>query len=159
MKGWSRRLRGALVISGIWALAWGSVGMLIEWIHNIWPNPLGRLVDIWPMALALPAFLSGLFFSTLLGIAGRRRKFSELSVGRFVVLGAAGGLLVGLVPAVMVLVGFGDLKAPYTLPYLIATISGPFAVVGALTGAGTLLIARTGERGALPPGEKHLLEE
>jgi hypothetical protein len=59
----------------------------------------------------------------------------------------------------MVLIGFGDLKAPYTLAYLIATISGPFAVVGALTGAGTLILARQGERDALPRGEKNLLED
>ena len=159
MREWLRRIRSALVIAGVWALAWGSVGMLIEWIHNIWPNALGRLVDIWPMALAMPAFLSGLFFSTLLGIEGRRRKLSEMSVARFAVLGAIGGLLVGLVPAAMVLVGFGDLKAPYTLAYLIATISGPFTVVGALTGAGTLIVARKGARGALPAPVQNSLED
>ena len=114
MKRWSRRIRGALRMGLTWAVGWASVGLLIELVHNVWPNPLGASVDIWP-ALGLPAFFGGLAFSALLGIAARRRRFGELSIPLFAALGAAGGALVALGPAFMITVGFGDLHGSATL--------------------------------------------
>lgn len=70
MKKWGRRIRAAVGMGLTWAVGWALVGGGIELIHNIWLNPLGSLVDIWPAALAYPAFLGGLAFSTVLGVAG-----------------------------------------------------------------------------------------
>ena len=57
MKKWLRRIRGA-------------VGMGL-------PLPV----------LAIPGFFGGAFFSTVLGIAGRRHRFDELSLPRFAAWG------------------------------------------------------------------------
>ena len=54
MNGWLRRIRGALGMGLSWAVVGFVGGMGIELIHNLWPNPLGSAIDIWPMALALP---------------------------------------------------------------------------------------------------------
>ena len=62
LKKWLRRIRGAVGLGLTWAVGWGLVGFGIEIIHNIWPNPLGSAVDVWPAALAYPAFLGGLVF-------------------------------------------------------------------------------------------------
>jgi hypothetical protein len=56
-------------------------------------------------ALAVPGFVGGACFSVVLGIAGRRRRFEDLSLSRFAAWGALGGLLLSLVPAAMVAVG------------------------------------------------------
>ena len=102
MNKWLRRLRGAFGMALSWGVTAFLVGMGIELVHKVWPNPLGAWVDIWPAALALPAFFGGLGFSVVLGIAGRRRRFDELSLSGFASWGAVSGLLVSLIPAVLV---------------------------------------------------------
>jgi hypothetical protein len=96
LKKWMRRIRGAVGLGLTWGVAGFLVGMVIEVIHNIWPNPLGSAVDIWPAALAYPGLLGGLAFSVVLGIAEGRRRFD-----------------VSLVPAAMVALG---LAAPGGVP-------------------------------------------
>lgn len=145
MRRWWRRVRGAVRMGLIWGTAWAAVGMLIELVHNIWPNPLGALVDIWPAALGAPAFLGGLAFSALLGLAARRRRFSELSLPGFAALGALGGVLVSLGPALLVAVGLASINAPHTLWDVTLTMMIPFAVVGATSAAGSLVLARRAE--------------
>ena len=105
MRGWLRRIRGALGMGLTWGVAGFLAGIGIELIHNVWPNPFGSMVDIWPAALGYPAFFGGVAFSSVLGIVGRRRRFDELSHPRFAVLGAVGGLAVSLIPAAMVAMG------------------------------------------------------
>ncbi len=83
MKNWLRRIRGAVGMGLTWAVVGFLAGIGIEVIHNIWPNPIGSAVDIWPAVLAYPGFFGGVAFSTVLGIAGRRRRFDELSLPRF----------------------------------------------------------------------------
>lgn len=130
-----RRIRAAVGMGLTWAVGWALVGFGIELIHNIWPNPVGALVDIWPAVLAYPAFFGGLAFSTVLGVAGRRRRFDELSLPRFAAWGALGGLLLGLLPAALALTGA-------------ATLTGAVVVVGAITllstvsAGGSLMLAR-----------------
>jgi hypothetical protein len=140
MNGWLRRIRGAVGLGLTWAVAWGFVGFGIELVHNIWPNPLGSMVDIWPAVLAYPAFLGGLAFSTVLGIAGRRRRFDELSLPRFAAWGALGGLLLGLVPAVVFAGGAASLAE------VAATVSA-IALLTAVSATGSLMLARMAEEG------------
>lgn len=143
MKNWLRRIRGALGMGLTWAVAGFLAGMGIELLHNIWPNPLGSAVDIWPAALAYPGFFGGVAFSTVLGIAGRRRRFDELSLPRVAAWGAAGGLLVSLIPAAMVAVGLATPNVP--LWQITAALVGPFTAGGAAAAAGSLALARMAE--------------
>lgn len=143
MKKWLRGVRGAIGMGLTWAVGGALVGFGIELIHNIWPNPLGSLVDIWPAALAYPAFLGGLVFSTVLGIAGRRRRFDELSLPRFAVWGAAGGLVVSLLPAAMAVTGLVSLDVP--LWQLTAALIGPLTLGSATAAACSLALARMAE--------------
>ena len=129
------------------ALSWGLVGFLlgmaIEVVHNVWPNPLGAAVDVWPAALAYPGLVGGLAFSAVLGIAGRRRRFDELSLPAVAAWGAAGGILVSLVPAAMVALGLATPNVP--LWRLTAALVGPFAAGGAVAASGSLALARLAE--------------
>ena len=142
MSSWLRRIRAAVGIGLIWAVGGALVGFGIEVIHNVWPNPLGALVDIWP-ALAYPAFFGGVVFSTVLGIAGRRRRFDELSLPRVAAWGALGGLLVSLFPAAMVAVGLAT--ANVDVWQFTAVIVGPTSLLGAVSASGSLMLARMAE--------------
>ena len=135
-----RRLRGAVGMGASWATLGFIVGGLIELIHNIWPNPIGSAVDIWPAVLAVPGFLGGLGFSFVLAIAARRRRFDELSMAGFALLGAAGGCIASLVPAFL-------LAGPRAFPMVsvLLGLAGPFAIGGAVAASGTLAIARLSE--------------
>ena len=147
MKKWLRRIRGALGMALTWAVGGALVGGGIELIHNVWPNPLGALVDIWPAVLAYPAFVGGLAFSAVLGIAGRRRRFDELSLPRFAAFGAAGGVLVSLLPGALVGLGLATPNVPVW--QIIGALIGPLTLGGAAAAAGTLALARMSEDRAL----------
>ncbi len=99
---------------------------------------------------AVPGFVGGALFSLVLGVAGRHRRFEELSLPRFAAWGAVGGVLLSLVPAAMVAVGLASIGGSgQGLWQLTALVAGPFALLGAGSAAGTLLVARRAER-ALP---------
>lgn len=147
MKKWLRRIRGAVGIGLTWGITGFVAGMLIELIHNIWPNPLGSAVDIWPAALAYPGFLGGVAFAAVLGIAGRSRRFDELSLPRFAAWGAMGGLLVSLIPAAMVALGLATPNVP--LWQITAALAVPFTLGGAIAASGSLALARLADDRAL----------
>ena len=152
MSKWLRRIRGALGMALTWAVGGFLLGGGIELIHNIWPNPLGAAVDIWPAVLGYPAFFGGLAFSTILGIAGRRRRFDELSLAGFAAWGALGGLLVSLIPAGLVGLGMATPNVP--LWQITAALAAPLMVGGAAAAAGSLALARMSEdRALLDAGE------
>jgi len=144
MKGWLRRLKAAVGMGLTWAVGWGLVGFAIELVHNIWPNALGSAVDIWPAALALPAFFGGVAFSAVLGIVGRRRRFDELSLPRFAAWGAVGGLLVSLGPAVAMALGVTNV-GPDQMWIAIAALGGTMTLLGASSAGATLMLARSSE--------------
>ena len=143
MRNWLTRIRGALGM-GLTCAALGFVpGMGIELIHNLWPNPIGSAVDIWPAALAYPGFLGGVAFSAVLGIAARRRTFDELSLPGVAAWGAIGGLLAALIPVAIVAVGLVTPNVP--LLQLTLALLGPFALGGAVAASGSLFLARMAE--------------
>ena len=122
-----RRLRGALGMGIIWALGGALVGGLIEGILNILPgSDMWLGVDMWPAALAIPAFLAGVAFSVVLVLAEGRRGFDELRLPRVALWGALGGVLLGGVVG-LPLVGLAVL-----------------ALTSAASAAGTLALARRG---------------
>ena len=147
MKSWVRRIRGALGMGLTWGAVGFATGMVIELIHNIWPNPVGGAVDIWPAALMYPGILGGIAFSAVLGIAGRRSRLDELTLPRVALWGGVGGLLVAMIPAAMVLLGFATPNAP--LWRITLGIAGPFALGGAAAASASLALARRADDRAL----------
>lgn len=144
MTGWLRRARGAISMGVTWAIGWAVAGILIGVSSILLPflpwNAFFRVFDAPLPALALPGFIAGIFFSFVLGVAGRRRRFSELSLPVFAAWGAVGGLMVSLVPGTMAAVGLATLAVP-ALPLTIA-IAIPSVILGAASAAVTLALAR-----------------
>ncbi len=134
MKKRMRQIRGAVRMGLTWAVGWGLVGALIELIQEFVPGWNGALVDIFPVALAVPAFLGGVVFSGVLSIAGGRRRFGEMSLPRFARWGALGGLLVSV--PIMILSGFSP-------PSLF--VAGTVTLLCTGSAAGSLALARRAE--------------
>lgn len=159
MKKWLRRIRGALGMGLTWAVGWALSGMFIGLASILLPglpwHYFFAVFDAPLPALAVPGFFGGVLFSTVLGIAGRRRMFDELSLPRVAAWGALGGVLLSLLPAAMVAVGLASLGRPDAgLWQLTAMISGPLVLLSAGSASGTLLVARMSEnRELLEAGE------
>ena len=150
MTGWMRRLRGAIGLGLTWALGGFALGGIIELVHNIWPNPVGAAVDIWPAVLAIPGLLGGVAFSAVLGVLGRSRRFDELSLPGVALWGALGGVLASSVPAALMSMAS---ESPAAVFWPIALeVMGPFAIGGAIAASGTLALARAAD-------DQELLEE
>lgn len=157
MKRWARRIRGAIGMGVAWAAAWALGGMLIGVTSILFPGRLWdrvfALFDAPLPALAVPGFVGGAIFSVVLGIAGRRRRFDQLSLPRFAAWGAAGGLLLSLVPAGMATIGLATFNVdPWRFT---ATIAGPLIVLSALSAAGSLALARRGANRDRQGGQSH----
>lgn len=140
---WLRRIRGALGMGLSWALGWGLIGgTLMEGIFD----RNGEILDMWPQTLAIPGFLLGVLFSIALWATAGRRRFDELSVPRFALLGAAAGALLGgafltagIFPALPLLLRAG-------------VVLGPLTVLSAASASGTLAVARMArDKGFLDP--------
>lgn len=137
MKTWLRRVRGALVMGVIWAIVWAPVGVLIGLVVD----PDGSMDEMWVAIGAYPGFLGGVVFATVLAIAGRGRRFRELSIRRFAAWGAAAGLLVGALPFTI-----GDYTGALPLWALGSIVMGTVTVLSAGSAAGSLALARVAER-------------
>ena len=132
MTKWLQRLRGVVKMGLIWAVGGAVLGGLPELADNVTPGglPAVHVIDMWPQTLALVGFLGGVAFAVVLGIAGARRRFDELSLPRFVAWGAVAGVLLG---AFVVTEG-----APLLFAALVTLLSAGGA-------AGTLALARRSE--------------
>lgn len=130
MKDWLRRLRGALGLGVVWAGGGAFIGGMIELVSNLFPGLPLHFVDMWIQLLAIPGFLGGVLFSVVLGIAGRHRRFDELSLPGTAAWGAMGGLLLG---GVLVALGVSPL------------ILVPATALSALGAALSLSLARMAE--------------
>ena len=152
---WLRRLRGMLGMGLTWALGWALFGLLIGVMSKLLPglpwDAFFRVFDAPLPALAVPGLVGGALFSIVLGIAGRRRRFDELSLPRVAAWGALGGLLLSLVPAAMVAVGLATLREGLGTWQLTAMIGGPLILLCTLSASGSLMLARMSE-------QRHLLE-
>src|SRR4026208_866187 len=160
MKQWLRRLRGAVGMGLIWAAGWALVGVLIGVTSKVLPglpfwDSFFDVFDAPLPALAIPGFVGGVLFAVVLGIAGHRRRFEELSLPRFAAWGAVGGLLLSLVPAALVAVGLASLERPdLGLWQITAVISAPLILLTAGSASVSLLLARRAEsRELLEAGE------
>lgn len=151
MNRWLRRIRGAVGMGLTWAAGWALVGVLIGVSSRLLPGlPWDSFFEVFdaPLpALAIPGFIGGALFSTVLGIAGRRRRFDELSLPRFCAWGAVGGLLLSLVPAALVAVGLASFdRSDLGLWQVTAAIGGPLTLLSAISACGSLMLARMAEK-------------
>lgn len=149
MKGWARRIRGAVGMGLTWAAGWAIAGVLIGVTSILLPglpwDAFFAVFDAPLPALAVPGFFGGVFFSIVLGIAGRSRRFRELSLLRFAALGAVGGLLLILFPFALVAVGLASREGSNVGTWqIIAAIGGPFILLSSLSAFGSLMLARMG---------------
>lgn len=147
MKKWLRRVRAAIGMGLTWAVGWAAVGFLIELIQELVPGWNGALVDIWPAALAVPAFLGGVVFSGVLAVTGGRRRFDQMSLPGFAGWGALGGLLVSA--AILALAGV----SPQSL-----FAAGVVTLLCAGSAAGSLALARTAEERELLDASEEVAE-
>ena len=151
MTSWLRRARGAIGMGLTWAFGWAVAGLLIGVASVLLPGlPWDGFFEVFdaPLpALAVPGFFAGVFFSVVLGIAGRRRRFRELSLPRFAAWGALGGLLLTLFPFALVTVGLASREGSNIGTWqILAAITGPFVLLSALSATVTLAVARAAER-------------
>ncbi len=141
MNQWLRRIRGAVGMGLTWAIGWTVVGMPIMLIADEFFGFDSSVVDIWLPVFAYPGFLGGVAFSVVLGIAGGRRRFDEMSLARFAGWGALGGLLLsGFIIAAS---GFASISL------IVASIVTPLCAGSA---AGSLALARRAKQRELLGG-------
>lgn len=147
MSNWPLRLRGMVWMCLTWAAGWAVTGLLIGATSLVTPwlpwDAFFRVFDAPLPVLGMPGFIGGAIFSIVIGTAERRSKFEDLSLGRFTAWGAAAGLLLSLVPAAMVAMGLAHLHYHgQGLWQLTAQICGPLTLLGAVSGAASLRLAR-----------------
>lgn len=119
-----------------WAAAWFGAGMVLM---------LGLLVltgstqaDVpYPLGFGLFGFIGGVAFSGVLGLVEGRRRFEQMSIPRFALWGAAGGVL--LAAAFVTTVAL--VEGPAFFSNLL-TLSVVFGVAGSGSAAGALALAR-----------------
>jgi hypothetical protein len=130
VKKWLRRIRGAIGIGLTWAAAWLVAGLMLLLVVGA-----GAADVPFPLFFGLLGFLAGATFSGVLGILGRRRRFDQMSLPRFAGWGALGGLLLS---------GIFVLAAGLAGEFMVL---GPvFTMAGAISAAGTLVLARRAEK-------------
>jgi hypothetical protein len=131
----------------LWFIVWAPVGVLVSLVVD----PDGSMDEPWALITGYPGFLGGVVFSLVLAVAARHRRLEELTTVRVSAWGALAGALVGTVPF---LIGTPTGRLP---TWLLATgVITASTVLSASSAAGTLVIARRGERrlGANAPGPR-----
>ena len=119
-----------------WAEAWAPLGAVTGLITGVVLGlPLGTVVANYALLLGGLGFAGGTIFSTVLSIAEGRHRFDQLSLPRFAVWGALGGLLLGVLAVTVGILGPG-------LTILDAIIVGVSTLLGAGSAAGSLALAR-----------------
>ncbi len=130
MKKWLKRIRGALGMGLTWAAGWSGVFVILALVGEV-SGTFGVLNYVNSVVLiGMMGFVGGAAFSVVLGITEGRRRFDEMSLRRFTLWGAVGGLLVS-VPWV----------AGATLAEALG-IGVVMTLTGASSAAGSLALAR-----------------
>lgn len=144
MKGWLRRIRGALGMGLVWGGAWFAAGMAMMVGLLVTTGSTGADVP-YPLGFGMLGFFAGVTFSGLLGFLEGRRTFDQMSLPRFAGWGGVGGALFSLV--------FVSLAALSEGPSFFGNllVLGPvFAAAGAGCASGTLALARRARDHQLP---------
>jgi len=139
MKEWFQRIRGAIGMGLTWAAGWMPIGALIAlglWVVGLDPPGLAGFVWMYAKVFGILGLVGGGIFSVVLRLGDGGRSFEELSLPRFALFGAAGGLILGGLAITAGLWGPG-------LQPLDAVIAAVATLLGAGSAAGTLALART----------------
>lgn len=151
MRHWLEKIRGAVGIGLAWAGLWCGVGALAVVLPGAmtapYRIPLEWLVGFaaqFAAQFAVLGFVGGATFSLFVGATEGRRSFDQLSVPRFAVWGAFGGLVMWAVRApigesVMKLLGSLGMPGPVGV-YGIS--GGLIVLLAAGSAAGTLALAQ-----------------
>lgn len=140
---WMRRVRGALGMGLIWALAWSAVGLLPRLVLGFNPDAP------FPIIFGVFGFIAGVTFSALVIVADGRRSFDQVSVRRFAGWGALGGFLLSAIFARLASLSGSDVLA----------VVPTFAIAGAISASGSLALARRARNQELADGGDTALAE
>jgi hypothetical protein len=131
---WLRRIRGTIGMGVLWAAVWSAAGSVPRWVFGV--NTDAPL----PIVFGVFGLAAGMVFSAVLALTEGRRSFDEMSLPRFAVLGAVGGLVLSGLVAKVGSLGWGDVLA----------LAPTLAVASAVSAAGSLAMARRAARQELP---------
>ena len=130
MPKWVRRIHGAVGMGVVWAAAWSAVGFVPRWVFGIESDlPF-------PLLFGGLGFIAGVTFSGILVLARSHRRLDRMSLPRFALLGAVGGLLLSALFVSGTPYGLGEVLA----------ISVTFGHASATSAAGSLAMARRAAR-------------
>jgi hypothetical protein len=145
---WLRRIRGAIGIGLTWAAVWFAAGSVPRWVFGV--NTDAPL----PLIFGLFGLMAGVVFSAVLALTEGSRSFDQMSLPRFAVWGAIGGLLLSALLATVASLAWGDVLA----------LAPTLAVASAVSASASLAMARRAVRRDLPDsrgntGEVELSDE
>ena len=130
----ARRIRGAIGMGLTWGAAWGAAGTVLAVVTRF------KADAPFPLIFAVLGFIAGVIFSAILALTEGGRGFDQMSLPRFAVWGATGGLLLSAVFAKAASLGWGD----------VLVIAPTFAVACAACASGSLALARRAGMRELP---------
>jgi hypothetical protein len=128
-----RRLRAAIGIGFTWAVAWSAVGLVPRWVLGFNPDAP------FPIIFGVLGFVAGLGFSTILTLAEGRRRLDQMTLPRFALWGALGGVLLSAVFSKAASLAAGD----------VLMIVPTFAIASAVCASGSLALARRAAKPAV----------
>ena len=133
MKKWLKNIRDAAVMGFIWAVQWAVLAVLIGTISELVTGySIEKHLD--PLvALAMPGFIVGVIFYTVILFVEKDSRFVELSFLRVMTLGALVGLLLGALAFTL-----GTPKSPVWLTVVIIVCSSTLLSAVSAVGAGLL---------------------
>jgi hypothetical protein len=129
-----RRIRGAIGMGLIWGAAWGVAGTMLAVLTRF------KADAPFPLIFSVLGFIAGVIFSAVLALTEGRRSFDQMSLPRFALWGAMGGLLLSAVFAKAASLAWGDALV----------IAPTFAVACAVCASGSLAVARRARPRELP---------
>lgn len=150
MPKWLQRIRGALGTALTWAAAWAPLGAVAGVVLHATlpagPLEMGAVVARNVLTFAALGFVGGAIFAPLLQWTEGHRHFHQLSLRRFAVWGAIGGLCLGGIAVMAGLWGAG-------LGPVGVGMVGAAVLLGAGSASGSLALARRAkDRGLLDRG-------
>ena len=135
-----RQIRAALLTGLTWAVAWAPFGICAALVVD----PTNQMDEPWLLIFALPGFIGGVVFSTVLAIRARGRTLLDLSPRQVSIWGATAGLLTGALPFFI-----GEPAGTISVPVLAALVMSAVGTLSTLSATGSLLVAQHAERRAL----------
>lgn len=147
MTNWLKRIRGAVGMGLTWAVSWSAIGALVAVLPGTMRAgyfPTVPLIVGFAVQFAALGFVGGAAFSVVLGVTEGRHRFDQMSLPRFAVWGAFGGLMMWAVRDTIgwsVMSFLGRVGVP-GFSWVYAISGGIIVLLGAGSAAGSLALAR-----------------